>query len=185
MIGRLSQWSARDGKAASTQAVRVPDVFQLCDGASIARMASGPEAARVPSLRLIRCAHQPCGRTFLLCSRCDRGNRYCSKECAAAARAIKLVAVRRAFEQTEHARADRRARARAYRLAKKSVTDHGSHQPSHGRNLRPARLSRNNHKGRNVEDHSVQSSDPQRTNTVGARCECCGLSSNRLRRWFL
>jgi hypothetical protein len=58
------------------------------------------------SARLVVCAFAECGRGFLLCSHCDRGNKYCSRSCAAAARRVYLVAVRRKYAASPEALAD-------------------------------------------------------------------------------
>jgi hypothetical protein len=140
------------------------------------------------SLRLAVCSHQPCSRAFLICSRCDRGNRYCSRLCARAARAISLVEIRRRHERTPHAKADRRARARRYRREKKSVTDHRSQAPESRRNLRPspptkvAAMGKENE--RKVQDEEIR--DRFRDGGAPAvRCVCCRIAGHDLRRGFL
>lgn len=144
----------------------------------------------VASLRLAVCAHATCARAFLLCSRCDRGNRYCSRECARAARAIALVTIRRRYEASEQAKADRRARARRYRLAqKKTVTDQGSGVPSTRRNLSEPRLAADR-KGAKRDQPKVPKdvskiSGFRECDLSGARCACCGKLSNRVRWGFL
>ena len=45
------------------------------------------------SARLFHCAR--CGRQVRICSRCDRGNRYCGSDCARAARADSVRAAGR------------------------------------------------------------------------------------------
>ena len=42
------------------------------------------------SLRLIICVRPDCQRLFYLCQVCDRGQRYCSRACAADARRVTL-----------------------------------------------------------------------------------------------
>lgn len=137
------------------------------------------------SLRLVVCAHEPCSRAFLLCSRCDRGNRYCSRSCAAAARAVSLVTIRRNYEQSDHARADRRARARAYRLAKKSVTDQGSQAPPSRRNLAQSRPGRASDGGKSKERDDVWNANHSRETRPAAHCDCCNATGDRLRLGFL
>jgi hypothetical protein len=140
------------------------------------------------SLRLAVCSQRSCSRAFLICSRCDRGNRYCSKQCARTARRISLVAIRRKLEQTPHAKADRRARARRYRREKKSVTDHGSQAPESRRNLRPSLPPRAVAMGE--ENERKVPDDEIRTRFLAdrvpvVRCVCCRIAGDDLRRGFL
>jgi hypothetical protein len=87
----------------------------------------------VESLRRVVCALPECARVFFLCSRCDRGNRYCSVACRASARCVSQRAARRRHQATETGLQDHRDRNRAYR-ARRRVTDHPT-------GLRPARRS--------------------------------------------
>lgn len=144
----------------------------------------------VSSLRLVVCALASCGRAFLLCSQCDRGNRYCSRECARTARAAALIATRRNYEASEQARADRRARARRYRLAKKeSVTDQGSPAPNRHRKLPESRLAAPplgaEREQPKVRNYASKNGDVRECDLSGARCVCCGSVSNYVRLGFL
>jgi hypothetical protein len=98
---------------------------------------------------------------------------------------ISLRAVRRAYERSEQAREDRRARARAYRLAKKTVTDQGSKQPVERHNL-PQSLQL---KVRATRKSKVRSHDSGANDLLGKRkfiacCHFCGVAGNRLRLGF-
>ncbi len=65
--------------------------------------------------RFLTCAHSACGRGFILCRSCDRGNRYCSKDCAAAARREYLVPIRRKHASSPEGLEDHRERMARYR----------------------------------------------------------------------
>jgi hypothetical protein len=76
-----------------------------------------------------------CKAFFWICRRCDRGQRYCSKECSVAARKASRKRARQRYRNSErgrakHRRAERRRRRR--RLSPNlvrniaSVGDHGS-----------------------------------------------------------
>ena len=79
-------------------------------------------------LPLARLAHCPrCGLQFLICSHCDRGQRYCGPACARAARRASVRAAGRRYQQTQagrqtHAARQRRSRARL----REKVTHQGS-----------------------------------------------------------
>ena len=65
--------------------------------------------------RFVTCAHSACGRGFFLCRSCDRGNKYCSKECAAAARRQYLVPIRRKYASSPEGLEDHREHVARYR----------------------------------------------------------------------
>jgi hypothetical protein len=80
------------------------------------------------SARFIICASAACGRGFFLCRRCDRGNKYCSKACATAARHAYLIGVRRKHASSPEGREDHRERTARYRERRRqtrAVTDLG------------------------------------------------------------
>ena len=81
------------------------------------------------------CQSSSCGALFLICSHCDRGQRYCSLDCRLQSRAEQLRASRRRHQQSPEGRLDHRDRQRDYRRRKAassaiisaiSVTDHAS-----------------------------------------------------------
>jgi len=75
------------------------------------------------------CGWRDCRALFHVCSRCDRGQRYCSSACAAAARAACLRAARRRHQRSPEGRADHRGRMHAYRARRRTgarrVTEQG------------------------------------------------------------
>ena len=81
------------------------------------------------------CRAPECRRRFFICSRCDRGQVYCSSGCREKARRQQLHAANLRHQQSEEGRLDHRDRQRAYRQrlarstntsASEIVTDHGS-----------------------------------------------------------
>jgi hypothetical protein len=92
--------------------------------------------AEVPLLfRQCFCRAQNCGQMFFICSRCDRGQVYCSPSCREMARRLQLRSANLRHQRSEEGRLDHRDRQRAYRRrlatdayssTTKSVTDHGS-----------------------------------------------------------
>lgn len=83
-------------------------------------------------LRLRVCLAGECRATFFLCSRCDRGQRYCSLACRRQARLHQHRRANRRYQQSLEARLDHRDRQREYRRrrdqrpAPARVTDHTS-----------------------------------------------------------
>jgi hypothetical protein len=65
---------------------------------------------------------------FYVCSRCDRGQRYCTERCRAKARREQRRAANRRHQQSPEGRLDHRDRQREYRrrLIARRVTDQGS-----------------------------------------------------------
>lgn len=81
------------------------------------------------------CKSSDCRALFLICSHCDRGQRYCSLDCRIQSRIEQRRAARRRHQQSPEGRLDHRDRQRAYRRRKAassagvstiSVTDHAS-----------------------------------------------------------
>lgn len=83
------------------------------------------------SYRQISCHAANCGEVFFVCSRCERGQRYCSDNCRKYVRRIQQRAANRRHQQSEEGRLDHRDRQRAYRQrrAERRVTDH-SYEPT-------------------------------------------------------
>jgi hypothetical protein len=63
-------------------------------------------------LLLLECKQAACGRRFLLCSRCFRGQRYCSRACASAARRESVLRARATYELIPGVKERRLERAR-------------------------------------------------------------------------
>ena len=88
------------------------------------RMAGSGEVV----LRLRVCLAGECRATFFLCSRCDRGQRYCSLACRRQARLHQHRRANRRYQQSPEARLDHCDRQREYRRRRTQarVTDHSS-----------------------------------------------------------
>lgn len=83
----------------------------------------------LPSARLYLCAR--CRSQTFLCTRCDRGQIYCSSICAAASRSQSQREARQRYNKTRRARTLNAERQRRYRLrhgtqTRERVTDQGS-----------------------------------------------------------
>jgi hypothetical protein len=82
-------------------------------------------------LPLARLGHCPqCGLQFLICSRCDRGQRYCGPVCAQAARRASLRAAGKRYQAGRPGRRTHAARQRRYRARLAKVTHQGSPPPA-------------------------------------------------------
>ena len=89
-------------------------------------------------LRQRLCNSPDCRRLFFLCSRCDRGQRYCSPPCREQTRREQLRAANRRNQRTPEGRLNNRDRQQAFRRRKalvlsqapeKNVTDQSSKAP--------------------------------------------------------
>ena len=81
----------------------------------------------VESHRLFTCIR--CRRQIRICTRCDRGNVYCSKGCAGLARRRTLLEAGRRYQQTMAGRRNHAARQRRYQLRlREKVTHQGPHK---------------------------------------------------------
>ncbi len=74
--------------------------------------------------RLYLCAG--CRIQVLICSRCDRGQRYCSKDCSKSARSRSLGAANERYQKSPQGRLKHAERMRRYRRYKNKVTYQGS-----------------------------------------------------------
>lgn len=81
-----------------------------------------------PTGRLLMCAR--CRAQVFICRRCDRGNRYCTADCARAARRESLSAAGHRYQRSCRGRMAHAARARRYRARSKFVTHHSSPAPA-------------------------------------------------------
>jgi len=82
------------------------------------------------SARAFVCAR--CGAEVLVCRRCDRGQHYCGRACALAARRESLREAGRRYQRSRAGRFAHARRARRYRQRRRQqeiVTHHGSQAP--------------------------------------------------------
>ena len=76
------------------------------------------------SARLFHCARCYC--QVILCRACDRGNVYCGKGCAQAARRTSLQQAGARYRHTRRGRLNNAERQRRYRARRQKVTHHRS-----------------------------------------------------------
>jgi len=67
-----------------------------------------------------------CRTAVIVCSRCDRGQRYCAGDCAQMARAHSLKAAGQRYQTSLRGRHTHAARQRVYRSRQTKVTHQGS-----------------------------------------------------------
>ena len=82
------------------------------------------ERRLAPTARFFLCAH--CRAQALICRRCDRGQRYCTRTCAHHARRLRQRAAAQRYQTSRPGRFRHAERARRYRLLRKNVTHQGS-----------------------------------------------------------
>jgi hypothetical protein len=70
-----------------------------------------------------------CRTPVLICSHCDRGNRYCTASCASQARQQSIRAAGRRYQDTHCGRRAHAERQRRYRARQQKVTHHRSPPP--------------------------------------------------------
>lgn len=75
--------------------------------------------------RLFLCAG--CRKQTQICQKCDRGQIYCSKECATAARRQTQRGASKRYQQTPQGQSNHRRRQQEYRARLARVTHQGSH----------------------------------------------------------
>jgi hypothetical protein len=76
------------------------------------------------TLRRFLCAR--CRVAVLLCTACDRGQRYCSVECARAVRRQSQRESDRRYQRSQSGRLNHAERMRRYRQRRRGVTEHSS-----------------------------------------------------------
>ena len=94
-----------------------------------------PRSPMEPPGRRYLCAR--CRSAVLICSRCDRGHRYCAGGCAEAARTGSLRAAGQRYQASPRGRIAHAERQRRYRARQAIVTHHGSPPPAPPALLRP------------------------------------------------
>lgn len=95
-------------------------------------------ASRPLRFRRCLCRAEGCGEIFYVCSRCDRGQVYCSERCREKSRRRQRREANRRHQRSPEGKQDHRDRQAAYRKrqadrrrrAEKSVTDHASPTPA-------------------------------------------------------
>ena len=74
--------------------------------------------------RMFSCSK--CRKLVTICSKCDRGNRYCSKDCSRAARQASLKRSQKRYQRTLKGAKNHAKRQRRYRQRRNKVTHHSS-----------------------------------------------------------
>lgn len=69
-----------------------------------------------------------CQKQVIICSRCDRGNRYCADECAADARSASLKRASEKYQSTQAGRINNAARQQRYRQQEQPIVTHQGSQ---------------------------------------------------------
>ena len=87
------------------------------------------------SARVFNCAR--CRSQVIICSGCDRGNRYCGKTCSQAARQNAQRRAARRYQRTRRGRFQHAERQRRYRARRNKVTHHSSSHPPAAASLSP------------------------------------------------
>jgi len=126
------------------------------------------------SARLFNCARCHC--QVVICSHCDRGNIYCGKRCAQAARRQSRRAGGRRYQNTRRGRRCHAERQRRYRQRQRAKVTHQGSLPVVPDETLPAE-----------SEPSVRRSDfPALDRADGIRCHFCGrVCSPLLRQSFL
>lgn len=126
-----------------------------------------------PSARLFLCAR--CRAQVLVCSRCDRGQRYCSGACSQTMRRQSVRAAGARYQASRRGRACHAARQRCYRARQKKVTHQGSMTPAQGDVL-----------ALNPALQKASAPDLPEAPQAAIRCHFCGrFCSQFVRRGFL
>ncbi len=80
----------------------------------------------VESHRIFTCAR--CHEQVVICTHCDRGNRYCSDECSEPSREESMREAGDRYQRTEQGRRNHAARQQSYLLRQEEMTHQGSSQ---------------------------------------------------------
>lgn len=81
-------------------------------------------------MRAVCC--QACGQWFVLCSSCDRGQRYCGELCAEEARRVSVQAAGAKYQRTARGRARHAERQRRYRARQRAAAASVTHRGCSG-----------------------------------------------------
>ena len=128
------------------------------------------EATISESLRVFDCPQ--CGVRSAICTRCDRGNRYCGPACSAAARRDNMLAAGRRYRRKPLGQRNGADRQKRYRNRQAAiVTHHGSPAELRAGEERPSTKDREVHFERNPMCRVIQHGEPI--------YECCFCGQRR------
>lgn len=160
---------------------------RFVDGSSIPRIALvvhrhvTTSCALRDTLRIFRCGR--CGTLAAVCSRCDRGNIYCSPDCSQAARAESIRRAADRYQRSPLGRRNHARRQRDYRERKKSVTHQGSPPETNELQVPAGFVAL---VGESPETEPAESDSISPVPTTEPRCSFCGRSASVFyRRRFL
>ena len=126
------------------------------------------------SARLFNCAR--CRRQVVICSHCDRGNIYCGKRCAQAARCRSRREAGRRYQKTRRGRFAHAERQRRYRRRRRAKVTHQGSPPLLPDETLPAESG----------TPARRSDFPAAVRTDDIRCRLCGrVCSDFVRQSFL
>ena len=109
------------------------------------------------SARLYSCCR--CQAQVIICSRCDRGHRYCTGQCAADARSASLKRAGEKYRSTRSGRINNAARQKYYRERQKQIVTHqgsplvASHDVLKAQSHWPEKVEKYDQNGRNSFCH--------------------------------
>lgn len=107
-----------------------------------------------------------CQAQVIICSRCDRGHRYCTGECADIARSASLNRAGKKYQLTRVGRFNNAARQQRYRERKKQKVTHQSSPPAAARDVLKALFN-----GPEIAQTPDQNHTDVRCHHCGAVCE--------------
>jgi len=90
------------------------------------------------SARLYSCCR--CQAQVIICSRCDRGHRYCAGECAGDARSASLKRASEKYRSTRAGRINNAARQKRYRQRQQQIVTHHGSLPARGHDVLKTRF---------------------------------------------
>lgn len=108
-----------------------------------------------------------CRRQILLCSRCDRGQRYCSRDCSSEVRRRNQREARARYQATPRGRELHAERSRRYR-SRRRVTDQGPAPQA-----KPA-VKADQAASPNAQASVTAAPAAAHTPALGNSCHCCG-----------
>ena len=109
------------------------------------------------SARLYHCCR--CQAQVIICSQCDRGNRYCTGQCAADARSHSLKRASKKYQSTRAGRFYNAARQKCYRERQQQIVTHQgsplvtSHDVLKAKSHWPEKVEKYDQNGRNLFCH--------------------------------
>lgn len=138
--------------------------------------------------RIVICARAGCRRFFVLCGRCDRGNRYCEEPCRKEAKRDRLRSAGARYQKTSYGRRKHARRQRTYcERQPKKVTHRGREEAARSEITMPALEPDFMSKSQASSAEGIQDASPQHSPApaVPSCCTGCGrvLDTLRTEKW--